>query len=130
MRIAVKTKDLNIISFTMRGIIRADRYFTLPGVVVITAGGILSAVHGNFPIFKTGWILWSIILFTISGLAFGLKVAPLQSRILRLAEQSPTYAEFDWNYFIKQFRSWEFWGLVALLTPVAAVVLMTLKIPV
>ena len=41
MRIAVKTKDLKIISFTMKGIITADKYFTIPGVLVITAGGLL-----------------------------------------------------------------------------------------
>ena len=39
MHIAVKTKDLKIISFTIKGIIKADRYFTIPGVIVITTGG-------------------------------------------------------------------------------------------
>jgi hypothetical protein len=56
MHIAIKTKDLKIIAFAMKGIIKADRYFTLPGVVVITAGGFLAAIHGHFPILRTGWI--------------------------------------------------------------------------
>src|SRR6187200_2585568 len=81
MHIAVKTKDLKIIAFAMKGIIKADRYFTVPGVVVITAGGFLAAIHGHFPILRTGWIFWSIIMFSISGLAFIFKVAPLQNKI-------------------------------------------------
>jgi uncharacterized membrane protein len=84
MRIAVKTKDLKIIAFAMKGIIKTDRYFTLPGVVVITAGGFLAAIYGHFPILKTGWIFWSIIMFSISGLVFAFKVAPLQNNMYNL----------------------------------------------
>src|SRR5262245_12906495 len=84
MRIAVKTMDLKIITFTMKGIITADMYFTIPGVIVITAGGLLAAIYGHFPILHTGWIFWSIIMFSISGLAFAFKVAPLQKRIYNL----------------------------------------------
>ena len=80
MHIAVKTNDLRIISHTMKGIIKADRYFTIPGVIVITGGGLMSAIYGHFPILRTGWILWSIIMFSISGLVFAFKVAPLQKK--------------------------------------------------
>src|SRR4030095_14039718 len=73
MHMAVNTKDLKIISHTMKGIIKADRYFTIPGVIIITAGGFMAAIYGHFPILQTGWIFWSIVLFTISGLAFAFK---------------------------------------------------------
>ena len=48
MRIAVKTKDLRIIHDTMNGIIIADRYFTIPGVIVITVGGFMAAIYRTF----------------------------------------------------------------------------------
>lgn len=129
MHIAVKTRDLKIISFTMKGIIKADRYFTIPGVIVITAGGFLAAIYGHFPILKTGWILWSIIMFSISGLAFAFKVAPLQKRIYYITLNKETTTDFDWKNFSRVYLEWDIWGLVALLSPLAAFVMMTLKIP-
>ena len=129
MRIAVKTKDLKIISFTMKGIITADKYFTIPGVLVITAGGFLAAIYGNFPILHTGWILWSIIMFSISGLAFAFKVVPLQKKIYNLSLSKDTEPDFDWKYFSKVYLAWDIWGFIALLTPLAAFVMMILKIP-
>ena len=129
MRIAVKTKDLKIIAFAMKGIIKADRYFTLPGVVVIIAGGFLAAIYGHFPILRTGWIFWSIIMFSISGLAFAFKVAPLQKKIYNLIVNKESSTDFNWEKFRKVYLEWDIWGLIALLTPLAAFVMMTLKIP-
>lgn len=129
MHIAVKTKNLKIISFAIDGIIKADRYFTIPGVIVITVGGILAASSGHFPIWKTGWIFWSIILFSISGLAFAFKVAPLQKTIYNLTLNKETLTDFDWRTFTKIYTQWKIWGLIALLTPFAAFVMMVLKIP-
>ena len=129
MHIAVKTKDLKIINFTMKGIIKADRYFTIPGVIIITAGGFLAAIYGHFPILKTGWILWSIIMFSISGLAFSFKLAPLQKKIYNLTLNKETSTDFDWSNFNKVYFEWDIWGFIALITPLAAFVMMTLKIP-
>lgn len=129
MHFAVKSKDLKIISYTMKGIIVADRLFTIPGVIIITVGGIMAAIYGHFPILGTGWILWSIILFSISGIAFGLKVAPLQKRIYNLTINKENETDFDWVNFSRIIIQWDIWGLVALLTPLAAFVMMILKIP-
>jgi uncharacterized membrane protein len=68
MHIAIKTKDLKIIAHTMKGVIKSDRLFTIPGVIFITAGGFMTAIFGHIPILHTGWILWSLILFSISEL--------------------------------------------------------------
>ena len=129
MHIAVKTKDLKIIHHTMYGIIKADRYFTIPGVIVITTAGILAAIYGHFPIIRSGWIFWSIILFSISGLAFGFKVAPLQKKIYKLSANKKDSSDFDWLSFKKVYLKWDIWGIIALVTPLAAFVMMTLKIP-
>lgn len=129
MHIAVKTKDLKIIAHTMKGIIKADQYFTIPGVIIIIVGGLMAAIFGHFPILRTGWISWSIVLFSISGLAFAFKVAPLQKRIYTLLSNKETSTDFDWVNFRKVYLAWDIWGLIALLTPLAAFVMMTLKIP-
>ena len=129
MAFAVKTKDLSIIRHSMMVIIKLDRYFTIPGVIIITAGGIMAAIYGHFPILRTGWIFWSIILFLISGLAFAFKVAPLQNKIYNLTILKGSSTDFDWVNFGKVYLAWDIWGLIALITPLAAFVIMTLKIP-
>lgn len=129
MYIAVKTKDLKIVNFVMKGIIKSDRYFTIPGVIIITAGGFLAAIYGHYPILKTGWILWSIILFSISGLIFSFKLAPLQKRIYNLTFEGVTSVDFDWINFRKVYLQWDIWGIFAVSTPLAAFVMMVLKVP-
>jgi len=129
MRIAVKTKDLKIMSFTMKGIRDGDRYFTIPGVLAITAFGFFAAISRHYPILHTGWIFWSIIMFSISGLAFAFKVAPLQRKIYQLTLNIDASTDFDWKNFNKIYLEWDVWGLIALLTPLAAFIMMTLKIP-
>jgi uncharacterized membrane protein len=129
MNIAVKTRDLNIIAHTMKGIIKADRYFTVPGVIILTAGGFMAAIYGHIPILKTGWIFWSIILFSISGMAFAIKVVPLQKKIYRSALNGTSSTKNDWENIRRAYLEWDIWGLIALITPLAALVMMTLKIP-
>jgi uncharacterized membrane protein len=128
MRMAAKTKDLKIISFTMRSIIKADQYFTIPGVIIITIAGIFAAIYGHFPLLRTGWILWSIVLFSISGLVFAYKLAPLQKRIYLFCVNGES-DNFDWIAFHTMHRAWDLWGLIAVLAPLAAFAMMILKIP-
>lgn len=118
------TRDRAIIAHTMRGLIRADRWFTVPGVVVITTAGILAAMQGGFPLLRTGWILWSIVAFSLSGAAFGWKVAPLQKQLLRMSEDDK---DLDWAVYRAKSLQWELWGLFATITPAVAVILMTWK---
>ena len=128
MRRADRTNDLSLISFTMKGIIASDKWFTIPGVIIITAGGFGAAVSGGLPLLRTGWIFWSIVLFSISGVVFAIKVVPLQQKVYKL-----TFSEaegFDWSLYRSQLKEWERWGLIALLTPLAAMAMMVLKIPV
>jgi uncharacterized membrane protein len=123
---AHKTRDFKSITSTFQGITMSDRYFTLPGIFVLTLAGIVSAIHGHWPILGTGWILWSIILFSISGVIFSFYVATLQKKIANHALNSDG-SESCWNTYNKIYKRWEFWGFVATATPVAAMVLMVIK---
>jgi len=127
MHIAVKSKDPKIISHSIKGVIKSDRLFTIPGVIFITLGGFMAAISGRLPLLHTGWIFWSIVLFSISGLAFAWKVAPLQKKIKNLTSNHS--GDFDWTFFKKVYSQWELWGLFSLLTPFAALVMMVLKLP-
>lgn len=118
------TRNQGFVAHTLRGLIRADRWFTIPGVVVITLAGFLAAIRAGLPMLRTGWIFWSIVAFTLSGIAFAWKVAPLQKKLLRMAEDD---RELDWKAYRSLSLQWELWGLFATVTPAIAVVLMTWK---
>jgi uncharacterized membrane protein len=122
-----RTADPRIIAHTLEGIIRSDRWFTIPGVVLILGFGVGAAVIGGFPILGTGWIWQSIALFAVSGLAFMLQVAPLQRRLQALASVGVGGGPWDEVAYRRLSRRWELWGVVALVTPLAALVLMVYK---
>jgi uncharacterized membrane protein len=122
-----RTADPRIIAHTLAGIIRSDRWFTIPGVVLIIVFGVAAAIFGRLPLLRTGWIWQSIILFIASGLAFMLQVAPLQRRLLALAAAAASGQQWEESTYRQLSRRWEFWGVVAILTPLAAVVLMVFK---
>ncbi len=126
---ADRTRDPKFIAHTMAGIIRSDRWFTIPGVMVITTAGILAAIQAGLPLLRTGWILWSLIAFSASGIAFAWRVAPLQKELFALATAAGD-APFDWTLYRSRSIQWELWGLFATIMPVIAVVLMVIKRPV
>lgn len=124
---AARTRDPRVLAHTVDGIIRSDRLFTIPGVVVIIIAGLAAAIVGNVPILRTGWIFWTLILFSVSGLAFMFRVAPLQRELRAFAEAGARSGTFDYEEYHSIARRWELWGAVALLAPVVGLVLMVLK---
>jgi len=111
----------------MDGIIRSDRLFTLPGVVGIIGTGVAVAIYGHLSILHTGWIFWTLVLFAVSGLIFALCVAPMQRRLQDFANAGAKSGAFDYGRYRALAIRWEIWGAIALLTPVAGLVLMVLK---
>lgn len=124
---AAKTRDPAILAHTMDGIIRSDRWFTNPGVVGILVTGVWAAIEAGFPLLRTGWIAWSLALFGVSGVVFMVRVAPLQRQLRGLARASIGAEMFDYPAYRKLAIAWELWGAVALIAPLAALVLMVLK---
>jgi uncharacterized membrane protein len=122
-----RSADPRIIAHTLDGIIRSDRWFTMPGVLLIVGFGVAAALLGRLPILGTRWIWQSIVLFSISGLVFMFQVAPLQRRLLSLAATAASGQSWEEATYRRLSRRWEFWGIVAILTPLAAVVLMVHK---
>ncbi|HYQ95451.1 MAG TPA: DUF2269 family protein [Candidatus Eisenbacteria bacterium] len=122
---ADRTRNPAVIANMLEGIIHADRLFTLPPILFILIGGIGAAIAGNFPILGTGWIFWSIVLFTVSGIAFMAQVGPLQRKMLALVRKSGD--SLEWSAYRSLSVRWEIWGGVALLAPAIAAVLMVMK---
>jgi len=121
---AEKSKDRLKVLHTWEGIIRADKYFTMPGVIILLLFGIGAAAHLKYNFIETDWIFWSIILYLISGTAFMAKVSPVQKKIAALAQSEAT---FNWDEYKKLVRQWDIWGSIATIAPWIAVVLMIIK---
>lgn len=122
-----QTKDPVIIRHTMAGLIRADRWFTIPGVVLILIGGFGAALIGGLPLLRTRWILAGIILFAVSGFAYARQVVPLQREMLAVARAGVETGAFDWDKYRVLSRSWNVWGTIALIAPVLAMIGMIAK---
>jgi uncharacterized membrane protein len=124
---AEKTRDPKLLAHTMDGVIRSDRLFTMPGVLLIIASGVVAAIQGGFPLLGTPWILWTLILFGISGAVFGMRLAPLQRQMRALAEAGVRSGAFDVIAYHRLSRQWDVWGFIATATPLIGLALMVLK---
>jgi uncharacterized membrane protein len=124
---AERARDPKIIAYSFSLINFNDKWFTPPAVVLIVAGGFGAALVAGIPVVGTGWILWSLVLFGVSGLIFLFRALPLQKRIERLAAQDSDLGEFDWAGYRALSSVWSRWATTAFLAVVVAFVLMVFK---
>jgi uncharacterized membrane protein len=124
---AARTRDPRLLAHTMDGIIRSDRWFTNPGALLVVVAGVAGALVRGLPLLGTDWILGAIVLFSVSGAVFALRVAPLQRQLLAMARAGERGEPFEYARYHALARRWEAWGALALATPLAAFVLMVLK---
>jgi uncharacterized membrane protein len=123
---ADRSGDLRARHQAMDGIVKSDKVFTLPGVFLIIGSGVWLALEGNLSLLGTPWILWSLVLFGISGLCFGIGVGPLQKKLLA---NTAAGLSGQWNESEDRARSrgWQIWGVMATGAPLVALFLMVIK---
>jgi uncharacterized membrane protein len=124
---ADRTRDPRIIGHMLEGLIASDRWFTIPAVIVLVLGGVGAAMAGGLRMLHVGWVLWPIVLFMVSGFAFGRGVSPRQRQMAKLFRSAPDERDIDWTTYHRLTRDWQFWGTIALLAPAIAVAIMVLK---
>lgn len=124
---ADRSRDPRIIVHALDDVMRSERLFTIPDVIIIVASGVAAALVAHTPLLRTEWLAGGIVLFTIAGVAFAARVAPLQRQMRHLARSTTDPASFDWTTYEKLFRGWALWGSIALLAPLAAAALMVFK---
>ena len=124
---ADQTRNPVIIRHTVDGLLRADRWFTIPSVLLILIGGFGAGVVGGLPFVRTRWILYGIVLFSISGIAYMARVLPLQRQMLGVVGTGVETGSLDWDKYCALSRSWNVWGTVALVAPILALMAMIAK---
>jgi uncharacterized membrane protein len=126
-RHADRSGDPRLMAHALEGVIRSDRWFTMPGVLAIIATGLALAHLAGYRIFATGWIWKSLILFSVSGALFGIWVAPLQAKLRKLAQQGVDSGRLDRAAYHRASLAWEITGALAVLAPLGALFLMVAK---
>lgn len=117
---ADRTNNAAIIAHTMEGIIKADRIFTIPAVLLILIGGLGATFSADLSILKTGWVLWGLALFILSGIAFG-PLSRSQRSLLALAKSG------DLDAYRAASSQWNLFGTIALVLPFIAAAIMITK---
>ena len=124
---ADRTGDPRLQAHAMAGIIRSDAWFTIPSVLIIIASGVALSSQAGLPLIATDWIFVALIAFALSGLLFGIFLAPLQRRILGIAQAAQPGEAWPSADYRRLSRTWELIGLVAIALPLGALALMVLK---
>ena len=119
--------DPKVQAHAMAGVIRSDRFFTIPSVVAIIASGVGLASMAGLPLLGTPWIAASLAAFGLSGVLFVAILAPLQRRLLNEARGAAAGVEWPSAAYRRMSRIWEIVGLIAILLPLAALALMVFK---
>ena len=123
---ASRTRSLRAVALIFDGLIWSDRWFTLPSVFLLLLSGIATAGRAGLPVLGTGWLLWSSASFALSGILFGVRVAPLQRRIRDFAVQAED-SDANWRIFRGLYWQWEAFGVLSVGAAVIPFLLMVLK---
>lgn len=122
---AHRSGDPRAIAVTARHVVLADFLFTTPAVIVQPVTGLWMASILGYPLLS-GWILWTWILYALTG-ACWLPVVWLQARAARLAREAVAGgADLPPRYFAIM-RVWFWLGWPAFAAVLAIVWLMVFK---
>ena len=129
MFMAERTRDLSVIHFSAKAVIRADLLFTLPGVLLILINGyvmVLERWGGQSAFHELSWISLALALFTLSGIIWVGILIPAQHRMAVYSDPEE-YTDTPPGQFFSALRRWYIWGAVAIILPLCSLYLMVNK---
>lgn len=122
--LADRTGDYSVIRFATRLVNVTDAVFTgLGATLLLVSGHLLATNYGG--IISNDWILWSYVLFGMSGAIWLAVLVPIQfkqAQILRMSRPGEIPKKYD-----HLARLWSFAGVIATLLPLPAIYLMVSK---
>lgn len=122
--LADRTGNYSVVRFATRLVNVTDIVFTGLGVVLLLATGhLLAQNHGG--VLANDWILWSYVLFAVSGAIWIAVLLPIQFKQANLLRASPT--EVIPQEYYRWARLWSIAGVLATLFPLPAIYLMVAK---
>ena len=123
---ADKSGNLEHMAITARSLQLADFAFTMPGILGLLITGIWMVGITGWQRFQEPWLGSSLVLLILTGTVWIAGLAPLQGRMVRLANDQAAAGTPDPNYR-QASRTWSMMGGAATLMPVIILVLMAVK---
>jgi len=106
---------------------RGDVWFTVPGVVLLMLNGMamVAVRYGGPAAFtSTTWIAAGLVLLSLTGIIWALRLVPAQLGLYRLAAAD---GQLDVVAFRSLLVRWSVWGSVATALPILAAFVMITK---
>ena len=125
---AERTREPATIAFSQRLVTGTDWVFTGGGIVLMVVGGYGMVLVAGMPLLQPGWLLWSQLMFVLSGAIWAGVLLPLQVRQARMTRAFTREGEIPARYW-RLARAWIFWGVTATLPLLVAMYLMVVKVP-
>lgn len=123
---ADQTSNLETISSTCRALLRADYMFTIPGIVVLWASGMLLVAFTGWQRFEQLWLGLSFVLLILTTIIWAAAMLPLQRRMARLTQEGLSQGRLDQAYS-RTSRRWSMFGGIATLLVLIILFLMVLR---
>ena len=123
---ADRTKDARLVAHAQHAVIVADFLFTIPGIVLIIAGGYGMVYEAGLDALKSGWLVWGQIFFLMAGVVWLGILVPAQMRQSRAARTFKPGEDIPESY-ARDGRLWLIWGIIATVPLVAATYVMIWK---
>ena len=123
---ADKTGNLEVISSSVRALLRADYQFTLPSLVVLFVTGVWMGGITGWERFQEIWLGSSFVLLVIIALIWGIIAGPKLRALVRIAAEDAATGRLSDEY-TSVSRTWSIWGGIMTLLPIIILVLMVLR---
>ena len=123
---ADQTSNLETIASTCRALLRADYMFTIPGIVVLWASGMLLVAFTGWQRFEQLWLGLSFVLLILTTIIWAAAMLPLQRRMARLTQEGLSQGRLDQAYS-RTSRRWSMFGGIATLLVLIILFLMVLR---
>ena len=119
------TKNAQIIAYAQRQVTLTDFIFTGGGVLILLVAGMLNVYLHDIS-YATKWLGHGMAIFLVSGVIWGAVLIPVQIKQSKMAKAFASSGEIPSSYW-KLCTTWNQFGLLATLIPLANLYLMVFK---
>ncbi len=123
---ADRTAEPRIVAFAQKLVTYTDWSLTGWGIVLTVGGGYGMVWVAGMDLFAPAWLLWSQVMFVVSGVIWAGLLVPVQIAQARMARGFADGGEIPPGYW-RHARTWLVWGLVGTIPLAVAVWLMVVK---
>lgn len=123
---AERNGDVAHIHRTAKGVMAADLWFTIPGIVLIVATGEAMTARLGYSHSGLSWLTVAMALFALTGVLWVAILLPNQQRMIRESALSMEQGKLTAGYR-RASRLWDVVGSICTLLPLAVLLLMVVK---